>query len=160
MNRQNTLAAIAASLLLLSLALPGGDAAAQGAKQLVGSWTAVSADAYNPSPRGMLIFSADGHYSLTIAKSSLPKFASNSRLKGTAEENQAVIGGSITHFGKYTVNDKDKTITFNIEGSTYPNWDRTTQTRPYSVSGDQLKYAVAAPSGGGKGGEVVWKRRK
>ena len=127
----------------------------------MGSWAAVSSDAYNPNPRGMLIFAADGHYSLTIAKSSLPKFASNSRLKGTAEENQAVITGSITHFGKYRVNDKDKTLTLNIETSTYPNWDGTTQTRPYSVSGNRLKYTVAAPSAGtGKPGEVIWKRRK
>jgi len=160
MDRRNTLAAIAASLLLLSIAIPTGDASAQGAKQLVGSWTAVSSNAYNPNPRGMLIFTADGHYSLTLAKASLPKFASNSRVKGSAEENQAVVGGSITHFGKYTVNDKDKTITFHIESSTYPNWDGTTQTRPYSVSGDQMKYTVAVTSSGAKQGEVVWKRRK
>src|SRR5438309_12116156 len=42
MNRRNTLAAISASLLLLSLAMPAGDAAAQGAKSLVGSWALVS----------------------------------------------------------------------------------------------------------------------
>jgi Lipocalin-like domain len=160
MNRRNMLAANSALLLLLSLAIPADDASAQGAKQLVGSWTAVSSNSYNPNPRGMLIFNADGYYSLTLAKASLPKFASNSRIKGTAEENQAVVAGSITHFGKYTVNDKDKTLTLNIEASTYPNFDGTSQTRPFSVSGDQLKYITPTPSAGGKPGETVWKRRK
>ena len=160
MDRRNTFAAISASLLLLSLALPARDAAAQSATQLVGSWSPVSANDYNPNPLGLLIFTADGHYSLTLTKASLPKFASGVRVKGTAEENQAVVTGSITHLGKYTVNEKDKTITFNIEASTFPNFNGTTQTRPFSVSGDELKYVVAVTSAGGKGSEVVWKRRK
>ena len=110
MNRRNMSAAIAASLLLASLSLPTGDAAAQGAKQLVGSWTAVSSESYSPNPRGMLIFTADGHYSLTLIKSSLPKFASGVRVKGTAGEYQAVVTGSITHLGKYTVKDRKSVV--------------------------------------------------
>src|SRR6266571_198948 len=118
MNRRNTLAAISASLLLLSLAVPAGDAAAQGAKSLVGTWTMVSNDTidasgkktptFGPNARGSLIFASNGRYSVNIARAGLPKFASDNRAKGTAEENQAVIAGSIAHFGKYTVDEKDK----------------------------------------------------
>jgi len=167
MNRQNTLAAISASLLLLSLAVPAGDAAAQGAKSLVGSWAAVSAvvtdasgkktDTFGPNPRGLLVFTPDGHYTVTIMRASLPKFASNNRNKGSAEENQAVVAGSIAHFGKYKV--EDKAIVFNVESSTYANWDGAPQKRPFTVSGDQLKYAVPAASVGGIA-ELVWKRVK
>src|SRR6266699_7310367 len=131
MNRRNTLSAIAASLLLLSLAVPAGDAAAQGARSLVGTWTMVSSDTidasgkrtptFGPSPRGSLIFASNGRYSVNIARASLPKFASDNRAKGTAEENQAIVAGSIAHFGKYTVDEKDKAFTFHIETSTYPN---------------------------------------
>ena len=138
MNRRNTLSAIAASLVLLSLALPAGDAAAQGAKSLAGTWTLVSTDnvdasgkktpTFGPNPRGSLIFTSNGRYSVNIARASLPKFASDNRAKGTAEENQAVVAGSIAHFGKYTVDEKDKAFTFHIETSTYPNWDGTAQT--------------------------------
>jgi hypothetical protein len=169
MNRRNTLAAIASSFLLLSLALPSGDAAAQSAKSLAGSWTLVSADnieasgkrtpTFGPNPRGSLIFTSNGRYSINIARTSLPKFASDNRIKGTAEENQAVVTGSIAHFGKYTVEEKDKAFTFHIETSTFPNWDGTTQKRPFTVSGDELKYGVAAASGGGRV-ELVWKRIK
>ena len=167
MNRLNTPAAISASLLLLSLAVPTGDAAAQGAKSLVGSWAAVSAvntdasskkaDTFGPNPRGLLVFTSDGRYTVTIMRASLPKFASNSRIKGSAEENQAVVAGSIAHFGKYKV--EDKAIVFNVESSTYANWDGAPQKRPFTVSGDQLKYTVPAASVGGTA-ELVWKRIK
>jgi len=167
MNRRNTLAAISASLLFLSLAVPTGDAAAQGAKSLVGSWAAVSAvntdasgkktDTFGPNPRGLLVFTSDGRYTLTVMRASLPKFASNNRNKGSAEENQAVVAGSIAHFGKYKV--EDKAIVFNVESSTYANWDGAPQKRPFSVSGDQLKYVVPVASVGGTA-ELVWKRVK
>ena len=166
MNRRNTLAAIASSLLL-SLAVSAGDAAAQGAKSLIGSWAAVSAvntdasgkktDTFGPNPRGMLVFTSDGHYSLTIMRASLPKFSSNNRNKGTAEENQDVVAGSIAHFGKYKV--EDNAIVFNVETSTYANWDGASQTRSFTISGDQLKYTVPAASVGGTA-EVTWKRVK
>jgi hypothetical protein len=149
--------------------MPAGDAAAQSAKSLVGTWTVVSSDnvdasgkktaIYGPNLRGSLIFTSNGRYSLTLARASLPKIASDNRTKGTAEENQAVVAGSLAHFGKYTVDEKDKALTFHIETSTYPNWDGTTQKRPFTVSGDELKYTNAAASGGGRA-DLVWKRAK
>ena len=169
MKRLSTLTAATTLLLLLALAVPAGDAAAQSAKSLVGIWTLVSADNVDASgnkaptfglnPRGSLIFESNGRYSIHNTRASLPKFASDNRLKGTAEENQAIVAGTIAHFGKYTVDEKDKAFTFHIEASTYPNWDGTTQKRPFTVSGDELKYGVAAASGGGRA-ELVWKRAK
>ena len=80
------------------------------------------------------------------------------RIEGTPEENKAVVQGSISHFGRYTVNDADKTITFHIETSTFPNWNGTEQKRPFTVTGDELKWTTAASSGGSA--EVVLKRAK
>jgi hypothetical protein len=169
MNRRNTLAAVTASLLFAALALPSGDAAAQGAKSLVGTWALVSTDnvdasgkrtpIFGPNPRASLIFTSNGRYSLYISRASLPKFAAGNREKGTADENQAVVGGVISHIGRYTVDEKDKTFTFHVEASTYPNWDGTAQKRPFTVSGDALKYTNAAASGGGRA-DLVWKRIK
>ena len=167
MHRFITRTTAVASLLLLALAIPAGNAAAQGAKSLVGTWTVVSTDntdasgkksaTFGDNPRGSLIFTANGRYSLTLARTKLPKVASDNRLKGTAEENQAIVAGSLSHFGKYTAD--DKSFTFNVETSTYPNWDGTTQNRPYTVKGDELRYSAAAASGGGRA-ELVWKRVK
>ena len=160
MNRRNTLAAISASLLLLSLAMPAGDATAQSVKSVAGTYSIVSTEAFGKGARGTLMLGADGRYSIVLARATLPKFATNNRMKGTSEEMKAIVGGSIAHVGKYTIDDGGKAITFHVETSTYPNWDGTTQKRALKVTGDQLTYTVTAPSGGGPAADVVWKRIK
>lgn len=143
---------------------------AQSAKSLAGTYSGVSfsmTDAagkttqiFGENPRAMLVLTADGHYSAIVMRASLPKFTSNSRLKGTPEENKAVIDGSIAHFGRYTIDEKDKTITFHVESSTYPNWDGAPQKRPFTVKGDQFSYTVPTASTGTGSAEVIWKRMK
>ena len=154
-----------AALLAASFSHP---AAAQSAKALVGTWAPVSATITDPAgnktvtfggePRGMLVFTADGQYSLIIRRADLPRFASNNRAKGAPEENQAIVAGSIAHYGRYTV--KDGTVTFQIQGSTFPNWDGQSQARPFTVKGDEFSYRVPSPSVGGGTAELVWKRVK
>ena len=166
MKYTTKIGALAASALLLG-AGAAFDAAAQGAKGLAGTWMLVSNTVTLPSgekqlpfganPQGTMIFGADGRYMNTVMKATLPKFAGNSRVKGTPEENHAVVDGSIAHFGKYTV--EGQAIVFNIERSTFPNWDGTTQKRTYTLKGDELKYVVPSASIGGTA-EVVWKRAK
>ena len=56
-----------------------GNAVAQSAKDLVGSWTIVSVEGYGPNPKGSLIFEANGRYSLQLLRSDLQKYASNNR---------------------------------------------------------------------------------
>jgi lipocalin-like protein len=158
MMKHGTAIAIALSVALFVAA---GGALAQSAKSLVGAWTLVNiGDTFGKDPKGTLLFDASGRYVLTITRSDLPKFASNSRTKGTSDENKAVVGGSISHFGRYKVNEKDKTFTLDIESSTYPNFNGTSQTRPFRLDKDQLSYKVATPSAGGQPGEVIWKRLK
>ena len=142
---------------------------AQTARDVVGTWDYVSADTvrpdgaksptFGPNPKGIVVFDANGHYALIVSRSGLPKFASNNRTQGTPDENKAIVEGSISHFGRYVVNETDKTITFHIETSTFPNWDGMDQKRPFTISGDELKYTVPAASAGGKA-EVVLKRIK
>jgi hypothetical protein len=79
-------------------------------------------------------------------------------MEGTPEEYKAVVQGMNAHFGRYTVNETDKTITFHIETSTFPNWNGIEQKRPFTLTGDELKWTTAA-SGGGTA-EVVLKRAK
>jgi len=141
---------------------------AQTAKDLVGAWIAVSnvaeqsgvkSEPYGANPQGMLIFEADGRYGLILSRKDVPKFASNSRTNGTADENKAVVQGTISHFGRYTVSPADKSIIFHIELSTYPNFNGTEQKRSFELVGDELKYTVPAFSGGGTA-VAAWKRAK
>ena len=161
---------LATTMSLLLLVPLAGDALGQTAKQqFVGSWTIVSADTvrpdgnrvpnFGPGPKGFLVFDGSGRYALQIMSASRAKFASNSRMEGTPDENKSVVQGMIAHFGKYSVNEADRTFTFQVENSSFPNWEGTAQKRPFTITAEQLKYSVAAASGGGSG-EVVWKRVK
>jgi hypothetical protein len=164
MNRIGLLHAVMA---VLALAGVSGDAMGQTAgDQLAGAWRYVSVDTVRPdgsrtpmygeNPQGIIIFDGHGHYALVNARSDLPKFSTNDRTKGTAQEYEAIVHGSIAHFGTYTVNG-DNTITFRIQTSTFPNWDGVEQRRPFTFAGDDLKWTTPAASGGGSG-EIVLKR--
>jgi hypothetical protein len=160
MTRRSTLRLIAASLSTASLALPIGEVAAQSIAAVAGTYSAVSIPVYGDNPRGMLLLTAEGYYSLIITRAEMPKIAAGARTKGTPEENKAVVDGSIAHFGRYTIDDGGQAITFNIETSTFPNWNGTTQKRALKVEGDMLTYSVATPSGGGAPTDLTWKRVK
>ena len=163
-----TLPIITASVLGLGVALPWSTAIAQPAKDLVGTWNAVSAtveqggnktDTFGPNPKGTLVFDGNGRYVLVILRSDLSKFASNNRATGTPEENKAVVQGSIAHFGAYSVDDDNKTIVYRIEASTFPNWSGVEQKRQFTITGDELTYVVPSASVGGTG-EIVLRRAK
>lgn len=172
MNRLSILALMTMGVVFFGAALSAPDAIGQQntlKEQLVGTWTYVSVDIvrpdgsrmplYGPNPQGAATFDSNGRYLLLTARAGLPKFASKDRMEGTPEENKAVVQGSIAHFGRYTVNEADKTITFHIETSTFPNWNGTEQKRPFTITGDELTWRTPASSGGGTA-EVVLKRAK
>jgi hypothetical protein len=171
MSRLSLLALTTMALLFLGIVLPSDDAIGQQMtlkEQVVGTWTYVSVDTvrpdgsrvpmYGPNPTGLAVFDGNGRYILMTARPGQPKFASNNRMEGTPEEYKAVVQGSIAHFGRYTVNEADKTITFHVETSTFPNWNGAEQKRPFTLTGDELKWTTAASSGGSA--EVVLKRAK
>jgi hypothetical protein len=159
MNRRSTLGLIA-SLSIAALGSAAGDVAAQSMKSVAGTYAPVTVPAYGDNPRGQLILTPDGRYSIVLARATMPKIVAGVRTKGTADENKAVVEGSIAHVGRYTIDDGGKAITFHIEMSTFPNWDGTTQKRALKVSGDTVTYTVSTPSGGGPANDVTWKRVK
>jgi hypothetical protein len=104
---------------------------------------------------------ANDRYMMAYARADLPKVASNNRTTATPEENKAIVGGSLTHFGTLSVNPADKTLTLNIENSTFPNWNGTALTLPFTITGDELTFTAGARAASGGGTvTVVWKRAK
>jgi Lipocalin-like domain len=166
MYRRTTLAMAALAAMSFAIALPSGDAAAQAANGLSGTWTPVSVthmqngkktEMYGPSPIGSYTFDG-GHFSVVILRADLPKFSGNSRTAGTAEENRAVVQGSIAYFGSYVVNDTDKTVTLKVEGATFPNWSGQDQKRTFMLNGDHLTLVNAMGSDGSGSTTIVLKR--
>jgi hypothetical protein len=166
MNRRSMLNISAVTVLGLALLAGHADAAKVDQKQLVGDWALVSAGAPNPDIKpfgpndGFATFQSNGRFSLQLILSSLPKFASNNRAAGTSEENKAVVQGSISYFGTYSVNETDGTVTLHIERCSFPNWNGTDLKRIItSLTGEELKYTNPAASVGGAA-ELAWKRVK
>jgi hypothetical protein len=169
MNRRNLLVL---SIAALGFTLLFGDAIAQQKSlkdQLIGTWTFVSSTGrladgsptWGTSPTGSLIFTENGRFSVQIMRSDRAKFGSNNRMKGTPEEIKATVEGTISYFGTYIVDEAGKTVTYKIEGASFPNWNGTDQKRPIvSLTSDELKYSNPAPSIGGPTTELTWKRAK
>ena len=98
---------------------------------ILGAWTFVSvvserddgvtAQPFGAEPKGIIIFTPSGHFSLFQSRAEIPRLAANDRARATAEEAQGVVGSSIAYFGTYTVNEADRTLSLRIEASTFAN---------------------------------------
>ena len=131
---------------------------------IVGTWSLLIDDAvkpdgshvpnFGPNPIGVATFSADGHFTVAITRAGRPKFASNNRATGTADEYKAMVTGSNAFFGTYALNEADKTLTLRVEGATFPNLEGTTQKRTILslTAGDELVWSNPATKG-----QVAWK---
>src|SRR3954463_11129758 len=132
-----------AAAAMLALALSAGAAIAQPANSLaariVGTWNFVVAEVTAPdgkksfpfgeTPKGILIFTPDGRFAQIHVASDAPKIASNNRMTGTPEEYAAIMRRSLSVFGTWTVDEANKTVTYNIVSSSFPNWEGDAQTR-------------------------------
>jgi hypothetical protein len=127
-------------------------------KELVGTWTLVSVvterdgrkfDTYGPNAKGLLVFDANGRYSIIFIAGDLPSFASGNRSRGTADESKAVVAGSLAHFGTYIVDEADKSFTFEIDRATFPNWDGRNNRRAFVIRGDEIHFTDPHASAGG-----------
>jgi polyisoprenoid-binding protein YceI len=141
-------AALVAALLTVS-----ASAMAHDANSIVGTWVLTAAEKllpdgtrvpdYGPDPHGLVIFTADGYYSVQIYRAERVKFSSGDKFKGTLEEYKDASLSTSVHFGRYTVDPVKHTITFQIDRSSVPNLDDTTTVRQYELKADELSWRVA-----------------
>ena len=155
--------------LSLMSALMCGPASGQSVKDAaIGTWNLVgyvstAADGtktenFGPAPIGIATFDAVGNFTITIVRADIPAFAANNREQGTAEENRAVVRGSIAYFGTYTLAPSGNELIFKIAGATLPNWKGTTQKRGIAMSSKNDLTLVNPVASGGGSAEVTWKR--
>ena len=146
-NRSTARTITVVALLCMTVALPWGSAIGQSAMvalppgraightgvsqdRLVGTWSYESVVVertdgtrlapFGPDPKGIIILSADGRYSLQLTRPDIPKIASKDRLSGTPEENRAVAQGVLSQFGTYSVNAAEGMLTLHVETQFVP----------------------------------------
>lgn len=150
---------------VLSLAAGPTVAADSLSEQLAGAWSLVSIVAiqgdnrleiFGPEPRGQMILSPDGYFSTLTTAASLPDFASNNRMQGTPEEYEAIGKGANAHYGTYSVDEDNGTISFHVDVSTFPNWDGQVHARAFTLDGNVLSYVNPSSTVQASAVEVVW----
>ena len=172
MNRRHLLSLSMIAALAIAL-LPSNAFAQQKSlkEQLVGTWALVSAETTNkdgskvhsfgPNPKGMVIFAADGRYVQVNISAALPKFASGNRMTGSAEENKAVVQGSIAYYGTWSVDEATKLVSQHVDANTYALHTGTAYKRPIStLTADDLVFTNPGSSAGGGSTVLTFKRVK
>lgn len=128
-------------------------AAGQLHQQLIGTWrlerfedwdsTGAVTRAFGDRPAGYVVYDPTGHVSVHIMRTPpVPPFASGDNSRGTAEEVRAAYDAYVAYFGTYTVDEARSTVTHQVEGSLWPSYTGTSQTRPFRISGDTLLLGV------------------
>ena len=166
---QISLGVLYAALAAATAAMPAPAHAQTLAQQVVGTWVPVSQyvdqdgkklEPFGSNPKGIVIYDANGRFVLILQRSSLPKFASANRMAGTADENKAIVQGSIAYFGRYSIDESERKMKLHYEGSTYPNWDGEDQVRLVTISGGELQMISPVSAVGGGTVHLVLRREK
>jgi hypothetical protein len=98
---------------------------------ILGAWLLVSVvsersdgsrgEPFGPNPKGIIVFNADGLFSLFQSVAEIPRLAANDRARATPEEAMTVVRDSIAYYGTYAVDENARELSIRIEGSTYTN---------------------------------------
>ena len=136
---------------------------------LQGTWTMTSAyeihadgsrtTNYGDHPSGLMMVDAAGRYSIQIFRPGRSKFESGVKAKGQPAEYRDAVLGSSTHFGRVQIDATSHQLLFDVEASSFPNWEGKRQVRNYTYTGGVLTYAVpASAAGDGTIAYSVWRK--
>src|SRR3954464_13839979 len=114
-------------------------------EQLVGSWSLVqnceefqdgkkNCSPLGPNLKGLLMFDANSFSFQMIGAD-----------RAKTNDPRTPVGPLVAYFGTYSTSDADKTLTYHIERSTWPNFEGQDQVRLVTVKGGEMSYKSKAP---------------
>ncbi|MEU7631511.1 lipocalin-like domain-containing protein [Nocardia sp. NPDC049220] len=138
---------------------------------LVGAWRLVSYKAtdiesgevvtpFGSRPRGLIMYTADGHMSAQIMHPERPNFRAGRLEEGLPEELSAAAVGYMAYGGSYEVLEADRVV-HHVKLSLFPNWAGGTQTRVANWDGERLRLILPEPAmiwGARRNGVLTWER--
>lgn len=139
-------------------------------ESLAGVWSLVSCVARDSSgtevlplgehPRGLLIYTASGHMSATLARHERSPFASADRRVASEPELRSAFEEFEAYAGKYVVDVSTGQVVHEVLLSAWPNATGSRQIRQFEVNGDEL--VLSTPPMLARGKQVVlavtWRR--
>ena len=87
---------------------------------------------------GQLMYDCKGNMSAFLMRPGRPKFTAGDIYKGTPDEIKAAFENFDAYCGTYTIDFEQKTVTHFVEGSRFPNWEGSKQTRNFKFSEKKL----------------------
>jgi Lipocalin-like domain len=141
------------------------------ADKFVGLWRLVSAEyrsddgalvesPFGTEPEGMLMYDSYGNMAVQIARKNRERFASSDRLGGTDEEIKTAFSSYTAYFGRYSVDERERIVTHNVQQSLYPNQIATPLKRYYTFADRKLNLRTAPFQLRGKTvtGVLLWEK--
>ena len=162
----------AALLAVMLLATPSGSTLAMmEADKFIGAWRLMSAEfrsddgelapsPYGDEPQGVLIYDAHGVMAAQLAHKGRKPFVIADRMKGTAEEIKAAFETYQAYWGRYKIDERERTVTHYVTQALLPNWIGSEQKRAYKFQDGRLILRTPPLAIGGKRvtGVLIWER--
>ncbi len=138
---------ISAVLLFALISLPAR--AMTEANKFVGVWRLLSVEyrsddgaivesPFGADAEGTIMYDSLGNMSAQIARKDRPRFSSAGRSAATAEENKAAFESYVAYFGRYRVDEREGTVTHEVQQALFPNWAGGKQVRYYTFADRKL----------------------
>jgi Lipocalin-like domain len=99
---------------------------------------AVVESPYGADPEGTIMYDSLGNMAAQIGKKDRPRFSSADRMTGTAEEKKSAFESYIAYFGRYRVDERERTVTHEVQQALFPNWTGSKQVRYYTFADRKL----------------------
>ncbi len=116
---------------------------------------------YGDRPGGLLMYDGFGGFSGQIMALERPSFATGNLLKGSDDEVRAAFEGYVAYYGSYTVDETERLMIHQVEGSFFPNWTGERQVRKYHFTDDGRLQLSTLPIRGSRADLTVvllWER--
>ncbi len=136
--------------------------------KFVGVWALLSAvttgadgkvsNRYGVKPSGRITYDSSGRMSAILMGAGRKKVGSLDLRDATESESKAVLQSFAAYYGRFDVNEANKTVIHHVEASLDPNWVSTDLVRSYEFEGDKLILTAASPTGAKT--RLVWQRQK
>lgn len=112
---------------------------------------------FGPTPKGLFIFSADGHTTVQIVNPERPATPLDA---ATEAEARALMGSYLAYFGSFDVDPATKTIVVHTTSDLNSMNSGTDQIRFYEMDGDlmYLQPPPTAVAGGQQVSRITWRR--
>ena len=93
---------------------------------------------FGTDPEGTIMYDSLGNMAAQIGRKDRSRFSSADRMAASVEEKNAAFESYIAYFGRYRVNEREHSVTHEVQQALFPNWTGGKQVRYYTFADSKL----------------------